>query len=77
MNVVYYNREQWAKTFTHNSKNQLCQLEHTPDGRLCLYVQTDKATGSKAVYHVWDGDKWLYCGQSERVAHDIYEKAKA
>lgn len=87
MNVVYYNRELWAKTFTHaDSKSTLWQLEHTSNGKLCLYVSKPKIIsgrngnedlhGRNPVYHVWDGDKWLYCGQSERAAYDIYEKAK-
>lgn len=87
MSVSYHDRELWAKSYFHeNSVTQLWMLEHTSDYRLCLYVSKDKITsgpkgnedmlGRNPVYHVWDGNEWLYCGQSQRAAYDIYEKAK-
>lgn len=87
MNVAYHDRELWAKSYyTVDTKAQLWLLEHTPDERLCLYVSKDKITsgpngnedmlGRNPVYHVWNGNEWLYCGQSQRAAYDIYEKAK-
>ena len=28
----------------------------------------------KPVYHVWKGDRWLYCGQSAEKAQNVFDK---
>lgn len=83
MNVLYEEREKWAKSFFRENTNvQLWKLDHTEDDRLCVYVTKDKIVSGKCgnedmlgrlpVWHVWDGNEWLYCGQSQSAAYNVY-----
>lgn len=85
MSVKYEERELWAKSYyRYNAKVMLWKLDHTSDDRLCIYISKDKIIygkygnedmlGRLPVWHVWDGNEWLYCGQSQSAAYSIYNE---
>ena len=48
-------------------------------GTSAEYLTGDKPTGTpfgrKPTFHVWKGDKWLYCGLSQGEADRVYAEA--
>lgn len=82
-------RERWAASFDL-SRHILYPLEHDEALDLKLYISKDKVIqdrwhprlntedphGRNPVYHVWHGDRWLYCGQSMREAYQKFNEVK-
>lgn len=68
-------RQAWADSFTEGQ--ELWMLRS--NGKLAEFLSKDKPNndphGRQPVYHVWDGDRWLYCGQSGEAASRIYAEA--
>lgn len=78
-------RERWAASFDL-SRHILYPLERNEDLDLKLYISKDKVIqnrwnprlntedplGRNPVYHVWHGDRWVYCGQSIVEAYQKY-----
>ena len=74
-------RDSWAKSFDLG-KTQLYPLESC-DIRLYItkdVIHTGPCIGNEdphgrlPIYHVWDGDKHVYCGQSMQYAYKMYRK---
>lgn len=82
----YDNRDLWAKSYYSipemAGKVDLWKLEASDDDRLALYVSkarivsgrggNEDMLGRMPVYHVWDRNDRLYCGQSLREAYNTY-----
>lgn len=74
-------RERRATSF--RAPMELWRLEYYDDTDTALFVSKPKITsrvnedpfGRSPVYHVWQGDKWLYCGQNYQAAYTRYECA--
>ena len=79
-------RDRWASTF--QPPRELWRLEYDPVHDLCLYLSkvrifqdywnpkrnTEDPYGRMPMYHLWHGDKWLYCGASMQTAYHKYNE---
>ena len=76
-------REKWAASF--QPPKEVWRLEYNEALDLALYVTKEKPIqnvnedmfGRAPVYHVWNGDDWLYCGGNMREAYNLYTKLSA
>ncbi len=68
-------REKWMNRI--GPDQELWTLEK--EGCMALYETKDKPNGDPfgraPVFHVWQGDKRLYCGPNLRYAYRTYEDA--
>lgn len=84
-NSRFPNRGLWAESYSRFNTNpivDLFKLECKDDDRVAIYVSKDRITsgrfgnedmlGRLPVYHVWVGDKHVYCGQSMSEAYGVY-----
>ena len=74
-------REEWAASFHPPMELWRRQYHNATDTALfvskpgiTLRVNEDPF-GRSPVYHVWQGDKWLYCGQNHQAAYAKYGDA--
>lgn len=81
-------RERWASSFKF--PQELWKLEFDEALNLALYVSkvrviqdrwnpkrnTENPHGPSPIYHVWQGDEWLYCGPSIRAAYNKFNELK-
>ena len=69
-------REKWLNSF--GPDKEVIILGKVGD--LVKYLTRDKPKGDffgrAPAFHVWNGDKWLYCGPSEETANRIYAEAR-
>ena len=79
-------RERWAASF--KPPQELHRLEYDDALDTALFVSktkviqdrwnpannTEDPFGRAPIYHVWKGDKWIYCGPDMRAAYNEYEK---
>lgn len=76
-------RANWAKSFA-NTNRELWLLEETPEIDLKLFETKDKISADESAwwehrepsYHVWLGDKWLYCGPDFHAAQAKYRQLR-
>ena len=68
-------RELWAESFGRDYELWLL-AEH---GDIRKYETKAKLDDNprvrRPVFHVWDGDKWLYCGHSMQEMETVYRNA--
>lgn len=70
-------RESWANDCI--SKGLLYRLEN--EGATALFLCRGAFWGARECYytgnmfHVWRGEKWLYCGPDYQTAYRVYEEA--
>lgn len=67
----------WAESFAGTDK-ELWILESDGDVRLLMSrpPPADDPRNDPRIYHVWDGDKWYYCGKSRSEAYAAYRVRK-
>ena len=76
--TMFWNRQQWAKTFIGNHK--LILLEE--QGEIFLFKSQRWSLikhdyyGDKPTYTVWHGNEIVYCGGNYKEAHDKFETEK-
>lgn len=68
-------RDNWLASF--GSDKEVYKLSQKGD--VIEYLTRDKPNGDAhgriPVFHVWQGDEWLYCGASQQKADEVYHKA--
>ena len=68
-------REKWLASF--GPDKEVYKLSEKGD--VVEYLTRDKPNGDPhgrvAVFHVWKGDKWLYCGASQQKADAVFSEA--
>ena len=68
-------RDKWLSSFGPDKEVWIIAGE----GTVAEYITRDKPNGDPhgrtPIFHVWFGDKWLYCGASQQKADAVYAEA--
>lgn len=64
-------RDRWIKSFVE--QNKVIELVEYK-GNVYLYVTHSKDyDGRASMYHVWNGDQWVFAGTNYRQACEVFE----